>query len=120
MTPEDTNQVKELIRQELSTFIFSDKFAFSRDLEIGNGRNIITGNSYGTKIATEGGATGQKLGFWGKVPVVQPATISDASSSSNIAGTDTVNRTQVQDGLDSHKTAINAIIDFLQSIGLMR
>lgn len=37
-------------------------------LFMADGKDIITGTSSGTKIAS---ATGQKLGFWGATPVVQ-------------------------------------------------
>lgn len=72
MTPQDEARIRELIRQELSSFIMSDRFLFSRHLQIMDGRNIQVGNGVGTTFGTE---TTQKIGFLGKTPIVRQATI---------------------------------------------
>jgi hypothetical protein len=71
-------------------------------ITIGDAKNIVLNTSTGTKIGT---ATNQKLGFYNKTPVDQPATVSDPSGGST---TDAEAR-----------TAINAIIDRLQELGLI-
>lgn len=68
MTPEE---VRQIIREELATFLASDRYIFSKNIQILNGRNIQVGKGNGTKIGTEGGASGQKLGFFNATPVVQ-------------------------------------------------
>lgn len=65
-----SEEVKQIIREEL-TFILSDRFIFQKHLQLFNGRNIQVGKTTGTKIGTEGGASGQKLGFFGTTPAVQ-------------------------------------------------
>jgi hypothetical protein len=42
----------------------------SYSITFGEGRNIAAGTTTGTKI---GNATSQKLGFWGKTPIIQPS-----------------------------------------------
>lgn len=88
---------------------------FTGDITMTGGENIILGTSTGTMIGT---ATNQLLGFYGKTPVDQPATVSDAATQV-LTGTDTVDITKLTNDLTSCKNAINAIIDRLQELGLI-
>ena len=99
MTPE---QVRQIIKEELSNFLGSDRYIFQKNIQIFDGRNIQLGRTNGTKMGT---ATAQLLGFYGVTPVDQPATISDPSGGGTV---DTQAR-----------TAINALIDRLQELGLI-
>lgn len=47
---------------------------------LGEGANIVTGTSTGTKI---GEGTTQKLGFWGATPVAMPAAVADATDNAS-------------------------------------
>lgn len=98
----DEEQIREIIREELSTLIKSDRFTFYKLIQILDGRNIITGRTTGTKIGT---ATDQLLGFYGTTPVNQPATIADPTGGAT------------QDA--ESRTAIIALIDRLQELGLI-
>ncbi len=103
LTPE---QVKEIIRQELSTFIVSDRFVFSKHIQLFDGKDIQVGKGTGTIIANEGGASGQKLGFFGKTPAVQPAHIADPTAGITV---------------DSEaRGAIIAILAALEILGILR
>ena len=93
---------KEIIREELGGVVGIDRFIFQKHLQILNANNIQVGRANGTKIGT---ATDQKIGFYGVTPVDQPATISDPGGG---ATTDAEAR-----------TAINALIDRLQELGLL-
>jgi hypothetical protein len=42
-------------------------------------KNIVLGTTTGTQIATVGGASGQKLAFWGSSPIVQPLLATGAA-----------------------------------------
>ena len=97
-------QIKTMIRQELQILFGSDKFVFQQNMQLIDGKNLQLGKNNGTKIGTE---ISQKLGFFNAVPVDQPATVSDPSGAGD-AGVDTPAR-----------TAINAIIDRLQELGLV-
>lgn len=44
-----------------------------------DGKNIAFGSTTGTKLGTVGGASGQKLGFYGSTPIVQPLLATGAS-----------------------------------------
>ena len=74
MTPDE---VRKIIREELSSLIGIDRYLFQKNIQIFDGRNIQTGRTNGTKIGTEGGATGQKIGFFNKTPVTQQTKITD-------------------------------------------
>ena len=100
MPPLNEERVREIIREEFSTFIRSDRFTFSKLIQMLDGRNFQFGRGTGTKIGT---ATDQKLSFYGVTPVDQPATVSDPSGGGTV---DTEAR-----------TAIIALIDRNQEIG---
>lgn len=94
-------EVDEL-RRTISILFFSDRYIFSRDIEMQGGRNIQLSTNTGTQIAS---ASNQLLGFWGTTPVDKPATVSDPSGG------------VTQDA--EARTAIIAIIDRLQESGLI-
>jgi hypothetical protein len=110
--------IEQVIEEKMFNFFKIDKNIFDKHTQILNGYNIQLGKGVGTKIGTEGGATGQKLGFFGTTPVVQQPAIVDASATADINGTDTVNRAVLVTVLDNHKTTINKIIDNLENLGL--
>jgi len=58
------------------------------------------------------------VGFYGTAPVAQPAAPSDAATQ-DLSGSDTVDRTKLEADLNSCKTAVNTLIDRLQSLGLL-
>lgn len=99
MTPEE---VKKIIREELSELIKSDRFTFYKTIQILDGRNIIIGQTTGTMIGTE---NTQKIGFWNTTPAVQPTATADPTGGTT------------QD-LEARQ-AISNIIDKLQSIGIL-
>lgn len=61
----------QLLQARLDRFEKSDRYTFEKTIQILDGRKIQVGVSTGTMIATVGGASGQKLGFFGATPVVQ-------------------------------------------------
>jgi hypothetical protein len=65
-------------------------------------RDLVTDTTTGTKIGT---ATTQKIGFYNATPVVRPATVADPTGGVMIDA--------------ESRTAINAIIDRLQELGLI-
>jgi hypothetical protein len=67
-----------------------------------DGVNLSFGTTTGTKLGT---ATTQKIGFYNVTPVDQPATVTDPTGG------------VTQDA--EARTAINAIIDRLQELGLI-
>lgn len=66
----DENRIREIFQEELARALGADHFIFRRHLEIADGRNIQAGRTTGTKVGT---AADQKVGFFGKTPVVQQA-----------------------------------------------
>ena len=98
-------QVRKIIREELSSLIKTDRYTFQKHLQLFDGRNIQTGRTNGTKIGTEGGATGQKIGFFNKTPVTQGAAISDPTGGVTAD--------------DVARDRITKILDRLQAIGII-
>jgi len=100
MTPE---QIRQIIREELSGLIKSDRIIIEKSLlQFLDGRNIQTGLTTGTKIGT---ATAQKIGFWNTTPVIQQVAIAQPSGG------------VTQDA--EARTAIVAILTALRNIGLI-
>lgn len=95
-------QIRKLIREELSNLIFTDRYVFDRALQLMDGRNIQLGKGAGTQIGTE---TTQKLGFYGQTPTAKGGVVNAPSGGLTV---DTEAR-----------TAINAIISRLQTVGLI-
>lgn len=107
--------IKKTIREELGQFLGYDKYTFQKGIKIFDGRHITSGRTKGTKIAT---GTDQKIGFYGITPVDQPATVADFTPNLG-SGSDHVNFTSLTDNFTNVQTAINAIIDRLQELGLI-
>lgn len=96
MPPEDKKieyleqRIEELERQ-LSILIRSDRYTFQKDIQMQDGRKIITGKSNGLTICS---ATDQKVGFFGVTPVVQQAdigTLTETGSDQDSAARATIN-----------------------------
>jgi len=91
-------QVREIIRQELSSLIKSDRYVFEKSIQLFDGRNVQLGKTTGTKIGTE---TSQKMGFFNKTPIVQVSAIDSPSAD-----------------VTALKTAVDAIRTALTNLGL--
>jgi len=96
----ETEEVKKIIREELSNLLASDRYTFQKLIQIFDGRNIQVGLTTGTKIGT---ATDQKISFHNATPVIQANHIADPTGG---ATTDAEAR-----------TAINAILVVLENKG---
>lgn len=92
----------ELLERLVGSLTRQDRIYFSRNITVTDGVNLEFSSSTGTKIGT---GTSQKLGFYNATPVDQPATIADPSGGAT------------QDA--EARTAINALIDRLQELGLI-
>jgi len=77
----------------------------------------IKGKIYNSTGPVEIGKSGDKISFYGATPVVQATKISDAATQT-LTGSDTVDIAKVTADLTSCKTAINAIIDALEGVGI--
>jgi hypothetical protein len=71
------NEVRQIIREELASFLGSSQYQFQKDAKFYDGRNIQTGNVTGTMIGT---TSTQKLGFYGGTPIVKPTSSATAAS----------------------------------------
>lgn len=103
LTNQLDNLKAEFYKNNLSgEYTFLQKVVFKNGFSFGDGANLPLGTTTGTKIGT---ATTQKLGFYNKTPITQPAGISAPSG----GGT--------QDS--QARSAINSIISALNSLGLI-
>lgn len=106
MTPEQRMAQLEqrilILEQENHMFRIGRTYQFNRDLNIHDKYNVTLGTGTGTKFGTS--AT-QKLGFYGKTPIVQYGAISTPSGGTVI---DTQSR-----------SAISLILTALRDLGLI-
>ena len=98
-------QVRRIIREELSKFIFSDRFFIYKNMQFADGVSIQTGLTNGLKVGT---TASEKLGFLGKSPVSQQATVT-APSGGGTSSTDAIDI--------SGRIAINEIKVILTAFG---
>lgn len=72
---DEIQQIKQrldYIENVLADFAYKDRYVVQKTMQFLDGRNIQVAKGTGTKIGTE--AT-QKLGFFGKTPIVQVSAI---------------------------------------------
>ena len=93
-------EIQRLIREEIER-AFAEKRIFANHVQLLDGRNILTGQTTGTKI---GKATTQKLSVYGITPVVQAGAISAPTGGAT------------QDA--EARTAINSIRTALTNFGI--
>jgi hypothetical protein len=97
----DEQRMRQIVREEIAYFAKNDKFVFEKPLVMADGRNIQVGATTGTRLGT---SAIQKLGFFGKTPVVQRSTIASPSAGTTIDA--------------QSRTAIDAIRQALIDLGL--
>ena len=93
--------VKEIIRQQFDEMIANDRFLFKKNIQLGEGINIITGARIGAKI---GSSALDKIGFFGVTPAVQQVKEADPTGGA------------VADA--QARGTINSIINKLENLGL--
>lgn len=94
-------QIRKIIREELSSVFKNDKTVFDKLIQLLDGRNIQVGRTTGTNIGT---ATDQKIGLYGVTPVVQAGAISAPTGGLTV---------------DSEaRSAINSIRTAIKNIGI--
>ena len=116
MSPSLTEeQVRQIIRDELSNFLGSDKYLFQKHLQLFDGRNIQTGLTTGTKIGT---ATTQKISLWNATPIIQPASGNQAALSldTDVTGADTVDKAAINTNFTNIQTLVNRLRTDLVSV----
>lgn len=103
-------QIRQIIREEISdalqSLIANERYTFQKHLQIFDGRNVQLGRGVGTNLGT---AADQKLGFYGKTPIIQSGAIS-APAGGGTAFTDAIDI--------SARSAINSIRTVLTNTGL--
>lgn len=79
----DEQRTRQIISEEIGKFLKNDKAISDRLLVFGDGRNVQTGRTNGTRFGT---ASDQKISFFGATPVSQRAISSDLIDSLQALG----------------------------------
>ena len=77
-------QIRQIIKEELSKFDFSDRFIIYKLMQFLDGRDVILGTSSGSKFGT---ASTQKIGFLGTAPVSQQTSAANLTNNVTAGGT---------------------------------
>lgn len=83
----DENKVRQIFRDELDSFLKSDRFVFYKKLQILDGRNIQLGQTNGTKI---GISTTDKLAFFNKTPIAQQTDGAGLTNNVTVGGSNDI------------------------------
>lgn len=91
----------------------------SGQITLADAVNITADIATGTKIGT---GTDQKLGFWNKTPIIQPASANQAALSLDVdvTGADTVDKTALNSDLSAIQTLVNQLRSDLVAAGLIK
>lgn len=119
------DDVRRIIQEEFIQFLSPEKYTFQKHIQMFDGRNVQTGRTTGTIIATKGygdeSATdvGQKLGFFGVTPVVQPRSTGEATGFTAGAGTSVLDDSTFTGNTGSIAYTIGDIVKHLKNLGLI-
>lgn len=91
-------------------------FEFLDHIYINSSINVVLSTTGGTKFGT---AATQLMSFWGAITAVQPAHVADAVMGTLDGLVYTTEYTMIQDGIDSCKIQLNALIARLETIGIL-
>ena len=111
-------QIREIIRDELSNFMRTERFTFEKLIQLLDGKNIQVGEETGTKIATE---TTQELGLWNVTPVVQPSSAGEIAGFTNVgSGTEITEADTFTGNSGSTAYTIGDIVKHLKATGVLK
>lgn len=100
-------QVRQIIRDELSHFMRASKYTFERPIQILDGNDVTLATDHGTRIGT---ASTQKVAFLGSTPRVQWPAIPHP----NIQGA-VYNQTDAE----SLRSAVESLMDICKAFGFL-
>lgn len=103
-----------LLENVVFALILTNKYSFSKNILMQDGRNIEVNTGTGTRIGT---ATGQKLGLWNVTPIIQPAAAAQAAVSGTADSTYSTNEVTL---INDIVTLLNRIRTDLVSVGIIK
>lgn len=106
MNEETKNEMRKIFAEEFAKKLGQDKYVFTRDIQIVDGRNIQLAKGTGTMIGTE---STQKLGLYGKTPIAKQAAIVMPNVQTGV---------YVQADAETLRSAINDLYNRIQTIGI--
>lgn len=118
MTPEEMQARIIHLEGIVDKLALSDRYDFTKDIQVRDSRKIHFGITKGTTIGT---GTTQKIGFWGVTPVIQPIADTGTVGHYAIGGTAVLHQDQFT-GSDvaSSRYSINGIVDSLKAVGILK
>src|SRR3990167_4985961 len=111
------SEVREIIREEVPRLLAKSQTTIEGNLQLLDSRNIIVGETTGSKIGT---STSQKIAFHGSSPVIQSASANQAvlSLDVDVTGADTVDKAAINTNFTNIQTLVNQLRTDLINKGL--
>lgn len=100
-------KVRTIIREELAFMVKNKKLVFPYPMQILDGNDITLAQNIGTKIGT---SVTQKLAFYGTTPTIKQGAIVAPNVQTG---------SYVQADAETLRSAVNDIINRLQTVGLI-
>lgn len=89
----------------------------ANEVFLNDGVNLATDTTNGSKIAS---ATSQKIGFWGKTPIVQPSSTGVTAGFTAGAGTNVTDQSTFTGNTGSKAYTLGDIVFHLKTMGLLQ
>lgn len=109
-----SNKRLTLLENLLFDLVRTNRYQFSKSIQMQDGRNIELNTGTGTRIGT---ATGQKIGLWNVTPIIQPAAVAQAVVSGTADSTYSANEVTL---INDIVTLLNRIRTDLIAVGIIK
>ena len=109
--------MRQIIREELSLLIRSDRYTFHKLIQMLDGRNIQLGVTTGTKFGT---GTTQKMGFYNTTPIAQRSGSAQAAVVTTSATNGSPWGYTTQSQADAIVTLVNELRAWAVAIGFIK
>lgn len=99
-----------------SLFVSGGESRFQGTVSLSSGTNLVFGTGTGSRI---GSTTGEKIGFWGATPIVQPSSTGQLVGFTAGGGTTATDESTYTGGVGSTAYTVGDIVRHLKNIGLI-
>lgn len=117
MTPEQKEEIRMMIRDELRDFLATSTYRFSKDLDVLDGRNIRAGIRTGTQFGTD---PTQKIAVYGTTPGAQITPTNLTTVASGGGGSAVLVDTTFTGGIGSTAFTVTDVVYILKKFGILK
>lgn len=104
------------LEDTINNLVITDRYTLKKKIDVFDGSNITLGYNLGTQLGT---ASTQKLGFYGKTPIIRPSSSGTTLDMTTVGGTAVTESNGFGGGLGGTYYTIGDIVKHLKNIGLL-